>query len=130
MYYLIVIQVFAGFFSAFVASRKGRNRFFWWTVGTFVPLLGVALALAVPRKAAPPSFGPARQTAAAGRSSRKRPKRCCGSYIPDCFGCPHFRRQLFGPDPAEEKKGYCTLFGKDLVAPHRESSAKVVIEDR
>ncbi|MHC4592772.1 MAG: hypothetical protein ACYS8L_08775, partial [Planctomycetota bacterium] len=63
------------------------------------------------------------------RRPRTKPKRCCGSYIPDCFGCPHFRRKLFDPARSEGKKGYCEFFRKDLVDPSREKNSKVAIED-
>lgn len=129
-YYLIAGQVLVGFFAAYVAGRKGRNRVFWWFFGTFVPGLGILLALAAPEKpAAVLSESAPWERPSAGRA-RSRPKRCCGSYMPDCFGCAHFRRHLFDPDPAEDKKGYCTFFGKHLLGVRREEGAKVVIEDR
>ena len=47
MYYLIVGQMLCGFFSSFVAGRKGRNRIAWWFAGAHLPVLGVVLSLKV-----------------------------------------------------------------------------------
>jgi len=114
MNYLIVLFALCGFFSAYVAGRKGRNPLAWWFVGALLPVIGPILSLAVPpksladRESARGPGGPAR------RRPPPRPKRCCGEYMPDCRGCPYFRRQLFDPSRAERTKGRCEFFGKDL----------------
>jgi len=128
MYYLIVIMVLCGFFSAFVAARKSRNRIVWWFVG--LTILGVALTLAVPEKQVTVRATGGRRARGGARQGRKKPKRCCGSYIPDCFGCPYFRRPLFDPSRAEDKKGHCEFFGRDLIAAQERKNTQVAIEDR
>jgi hypothetical protein len=130
MYYLIICAVLCGFFSAFVAGRKGRNRIAWWFVGTLLPILGVVLSLAVPQRRVALSAVRVRRAQGGARQGRKKPKRCCGSYIPDCFGCPYFRRPLFDPGRGEDKKGYCEFFGRDLIAASGRKSTQVAIEDR
>jgi len=130
MYYAIVCAAVCGFFAAFVGGRKGRNRVAWWFIGALLPVLGVVLSLLVPEKRAAAVAVQPGATGGAGRPGRRKPKRCCGSYIPDCFGCLHFRRPLFEPVHAEDKKGYCELFRKDLMAGSDRKGAKVVIEDR
>lgn len=130
MYYLMVCAVLCGLFSAFVAGRKGRNRIAWWFIGTLLPILGVVLSLTVAEKRAAPSAGQGGRAGATTRRGRGKPKRCCGSYIPDCFGCPHFRRALFDPARAEDKKGYCGLFRRDLIAEPARKNTQVAIEDR
>lgn len=130
MHYLIVFQVLCGFFCAFLAGRKGRSRTTWWFVGALLPVFGVVLSLAVPQSPASALAAPRKPgRKRAARRPRKKPKRCCGSYIPDCFGCPYFRRQLFDPARLEGKKGYCEFFGKDLIAASKEKGSKVTIED-
>lgn len=131
MHYLIAFQVLCGCFSAFAAGRKGRRPAIWWFIGALIPVFGVVLSLAVPDS---PASRPATATGAGGktvraRRARAKPKRCCGSYIPDCFGCPHFRRKLFDPSRSKGKKGYCEFFLKDLMDPSRERNSKVAIED-
>lgn len=130
MHYFIVFQLLCGFFSASVAGRKGRNPTTWWFVGLLLPVFGVVLSLVVPKSptASAPAARKTRRREAA-RRPRKRPRRCCASYIPDCFGCPYFRRQLFDPAGTEGKKGYCEYYGKDLVDASKQKGSKVTIED-
>jgi hypothetical protein len=109
MHYLIVVQLFCAFFCAFLAGRSGRSRVFWWLVGALVPVLGVAVCLWETRA---PAEGPGRE-GAGPVTGRSRPKRCCGRYIPECWGCPHFRRHLFSTD-SEGSKGHCAFYGRDL----------------
>ncbi len=127
---MIVCAALCGFFSAYVAGRKGRNRVAWWFIGALVPILGVVLSLTASEKRGSPASAGLGSASSGRRQGRKKPKRCCGSYIPDCFGCLHFRRPLFDPLRAEEKRGYCEFFRKDLVAGPNRKGAKVVIEDR
>ena len=128
MSYVIAFQVLCGFFSSYVAGRKGRARLRWWLVGALVPVFGVMLSLLAPDAEA--GSGPATVGGKEGRRrSRKRPKRCCGSYIPDCQGCSFFRRHLFDPDPSEDKKGYCRFYGKDLTEASGPRGPAVTIED-
>ena len=114
MEYLIVALALCGFFSAYVAARRGRRPVVWWFVGALLPVLGVVLAMVLPAKP------PVRQEDAWAPGSPvpsrplRRPKRCCGFYIPDCCGCPYFRRHLFDPARAGRTKGRCEFFGKDL----------------
>lgn len=130
MYYLIAFQVLCGCFSAFVAGRKGRSRLAWWLMGALLPVFGVLLSLAAPAApGAPRSAAAATDTKREPSQTRKRPKRCCGSYIPDCFGCPFFRRQLFDSDRSEDKKGYCEFFGRELRDKSKRKGSTVVIED-
>jgi hypothetical protein len=121
MYYVVVLQILCGCFAAFVAARKGRSPLLWGLLGVVLPVVGVALALVLPTVQA--SAG----SAGGGRTAQRRrvrPKRCRGSYIPDCFGCPHFRRVLFDAEPSAGKKGFCEFFAADLYeesgsgAPH------------
>ena len=123
--YLVALQLFCGCFSAFVAGQKDRNRIAWWFIGALLPVLGVALSLSV-RPAPAESAGPASRAA----QKRQRPKRCCGTYIPDCFACPHFRKALFRTDEDESQKGYCEYFEKPLADESRLGNAEVLIEDR
>ncbi len=113
--YAVVFLLLCGGFAGFVASRKGRSAALWFVVG-LIPILGVVLAL---------SLAPA-------RASRKRvarpeprrgvkPKRCNGSFGPECWGCPHFRRPLFDPFYSGHRKGYCMLFGQVLAEQSRPS---------
>jgi len=126
MYHLIVLQVLCGFFSAFVAVHKGRGRLAWWLIGALLPILGVVLILrATDRRTArrPGMKGPR-----ADQQARLEPKRCRGSYIADCLGCPYFRRPLFDPSPAADRKGHCDLFHKDLFESREDVTSKVTIE--
>ncbi len=128
MHYVIVFQVLCGCLSAHVAGRKGRSRPAWWLMGALLPAFGLVLSFAVP-----PLEGaaPAAERAPARRASRprKRPRRCCGSYIPDCLGCSYYRRLLFDPARAEGLKGHCEYFDRDLVDGSEADSRHVTIED-
>ena len=59
----------------------------------------------------------------------KRPKRCCGSYIPDCEGCPYFKKALFESSPNSVKKGECRFFNRDLVIKPPERHNRVIMEE-
>ncbi|MHC4479351.1 MAG: hypothetical protein ACYS8K_08085 [Planctomycetota bacterium] len=130
MHYFVVFQVLCGCFAAFTAGRKGRRPAVWWFVGALVPVFGVVLSLAVPPLSAGPASSPlAAEKTPLARRPRAKPKRCCGSYIPDCFGCSYFRRPLFDPGRSEGKKGHCEFFDKDLITKSEDEGSKVVIED-
>jgi hypothetical protein len=127
MQYLIAFQLLCGCFSAFVAGRKGRNRLAWWVVGALVPVFGVLLSLMVPEATGIPVVRPGRKRRE--RHPRKppaRPKRCRDSYVPDCQGCPYFRRPLFDAERTAGKKGTCTFFGNDLVEQPAQDESHVV----
>jgi hypothetical protein len=128
MYHLIAFQVFCGLFCAFLAARSGHSRLFWGLVGCLVPVAGVGLCLHETRRALRPPSQPANRIAGTGGDTRKRPERCCGRYIPECWGCPHFRRRLFG-GAAEGSKGRCAFFGRDLRADGTVDSGESVKED-
>ncbi|NLW50120.1 MAG: hypothetical protein GXY85_04655 [Candidatus Brocadiaceae bacterium] len=112
MDYLIVTSALCGFFSAFVAGRKGRSPVAWWFVGALLPGVGCLLSLAVPARAAVQDDAP--WPDAAPPAARRRPARCCGRFLPDCYGCPHFRRRLFAPEDGERSRGRCEFYGKEL----------------
>jgi hypothetical protein len=58
------------------------------------------------------------------------PRRCCGSYIPDCQGCAFFTgKQLFESSADPRKKGYCERYGKDLLEESRVTGSRVMIEE-
>jgi hypothetical protein len=130
MYYLIIVQIVCGFFSAFVAGRKGRNQVAWWFIGALVPVAGVVLSYLVSdidaAEPLPQAGFPSKQ------ASRRpeRPKRCCGSYIPDCLGCPYFRRQLFSSERADGLRGHCEYFDKDLRDRRVEGGSEAVVEEK
>ena len=131
MYYLGAFQILCGGCSAFVAARKGRNPIFWWLVGTLVPIFGVVLSLAVaPADHARVSSRPRQGSGEPVREKRRIPKRCCGSYIPDCLGCPFFRRQLFATGRREGTKGFCEHLQKELRSEPKRRGSRVTIEDR
>ena len=135
MYYLLIIQVLCGCFSAFVASRKGRNRILWWFIGALLPVLGVVLSLKVREPAdegAPVPLGaPASADAAAEAADRRhRPSRCCGSYIPDCLGCSYFRRQLFAGEHRDGLKGRCGHFDKELRDEPSRKRSRVTVQEK
>jgi len=134
MYYLIIIQVLCGCFSAFVAGRKGRDRLRWWLIGALLPVVGVVLSLKVGQAEAkaPVALGaPASPEAVAKAADpRHRPSRCCGSYIADCLGCPHFRRQLFTAEQRDGLKGRCEHFDRELVKEPSRTRRHVTIEDK
>jgi hypothetical protein len=110
MHYLIVFQILCGFFAAYVASRKARSPVLWWFAGTFLPVVGVVWALLV--SDAVPGGAP-RTGGRSGPGRSKRPKRCCGEFLPDCRGCPHFRRRLFRSEQ-DGDPGYCEFYEKTL----------------
>jgi hypothetical protein len=114
MDYVIIALALCGFFSAYVAVRKGRNPVAWWLVGAFLPVVGPVLSLTVPPKLPADEEEEWAPGAPVPHRPVRRPKRCCGFYIPDCCGCPHFRRQLFDSTRTEHAKGRCDFYGKDL----------------
>jgi len=118
--YLLAIQIACGCFAAFLAARQGQSRPAWFAVGALLPVVGVLLALWATRTR--PARAEAGRPGASGKEAKGRargrrpPRRCRGSYIPDCVGCPHFRASpLFDPSLQDSRKGYCELFGKPLV---------------
>jgi hypothetical protein len=126
MEYIIVFQLLAGAFAAYVASRKGRSWFLWALFGALVPVVGAVCALLI---------GPARPAGAEPTQAERReeklkrvPRRCCGRYIPDCRGCPFFRRPLFDRSYEGDKRGYCERFDKELTAPKKTRDSKISVE--
>jgi hypothetical protein len=123
----IAIQLFIAVFCAFLAARKRRRPLVWGLVG-MVPVLGVVAALLVPRAA------PARHAGKGSprqRSMPPRPKRCCGHYIPDCRGCPYFRRALFQSDRQKEdgRVGHCEFFDRDLYEQDADTGVEIVFDE-
>lgn len=119
MEYLIAFQLLCGCFAGFAASRKKRNGILWFFIGTALPVIGVVLALTVgvPRKRA--ERAPHANDSGYGH---RRPSRCCGSYIPDCQGCPHFVRPLFDRSYTGHRKGFCKFFNK-VLSEHAQKGA-------
>ena len=120
MHYFLAFQILCGFFSAHVAGRKGRSRPRWWCVGALLPVVGVALALIVDQ---PRGYGPDLEAPATGGEALHRPRRCSGEFIPDCLGCPYFRRRLFGSDGADAVRGYCEFFARELLDEERSAAS-------
>jgi hypothetical protein len=129
MPYVIAFQVLCGFFAAHVASRKGRSGLRWWFLGALIPVFGVVLSLALPERPGPVRLSEGGMGGSSVRSHRHRPKRCCGSYIPDCHGCPYFRRQLFDSARSEGRKGHCEFYHKDLTGNSQPDESGLVVED-
>jgi len=127
MEYLVAIQLLCGSFAAYVASRKNRNRFLWFLLGLAVPVGGVLMALIVGKGQRTPGKG-VESPDVAEAEPRRPPKRCCGSYIPDCRGCPYFTRPLFDPSYGGRRKGYCELFEKELIEEAGARQAKIAAE--
>lgn len=109
MHYLIVFQVLCGFFAAHVASRNGRNAVGWWFAGALLPVLGVVAVMLAGRK----EGGTSMAGTSTGKDRRVRPSRCCGEFLPDCRGCPYFRRRLFRSEDGDAV-GYCTFYDRIL----------------
>lgn len=129
MEYLVAFQLLCGCFAGYVASHKKRNWFFWFLVGGAVPLLGVLAALMVEEPAEEEPGVPARGRNGSSGRERRPPSRCCGRYIPDCRGCPYFKRPLFDRTYSGARKGYCELFDKKLVEEPHEGGVKITIEE-
>ena len=128
MAHVMVFQLLCGCFSAFVAGKKGRSRLAWFAVGLLVPIIGVALAWWV----SPPQ--PSREVSGRGRVAgapvlRRPPKRCNGSYISDCLGCPHFAKPLFDATYSGPRRGQCELFGRELVDKGEREGSRVLFDD-
>ena len=130
MYYLLIIQVLCGCFSAYVAGRKGRDRVRWWFIGALLPVVGVVLSLRATevRQEVPGTLG----APASGKKTEAchRPSRCCAAYIPDCLGCSHFRRQLFSAEHREGLKGRCDYFDRELVEESSRKRRHVAVEEK
>ncbi len=124
MLYVFAFLAFCGFFCAHVAHRKGRNPWLWGAAGALLPVLGVALCLMA--SAAPTPAATGREQVEA--RPRQRPRRCCGEFIPDCRGCPYFRRPLFRHDASPDERGYCEFYDRNLV--DRERSGQPVERGR
>ena len=128
-YVVMMLMIVCAFASSHIAARKGRNTVHWWFIG-LVPIFGIMLALLMDTGA--PGGVTRKKKGARKRKDalpRKRPKRCCGSYIPECWGCPFFRRNLFDPDPHEGKRGYCEHFRRELTEPPDEKGVTIIMDD-
>ncbi len=128
-YVVMTLMIVGAFVSSHIAARKGRSAVHWWFIG-LVPVFGIMLALLMdtgaPAGVTRKERGGRRRK---GAPPRKRPKRCCGSYIPECWGCPFFRRNLFDPDPHEGKRGYCEHFRHELTEPPDEDGGTIIVDD-
>jgi hypothetical protein len=130
MEYLVAFQLLCGCFAGYVASRKERNWFAWFLIGALVPVFGVIAALLVDEPATEsPEDDWTEKLEETKKRKLKPPKRCCARYIPDCQGCPYFRKPLFDPTYSGSKKGYCELFEKDLIDSQEDKGAKITIEE-
>jgi len=129
MQFLVVFQILCGFFGAFVAGRKGRSRLGWWFIGAFLPVFGAILCLMAPDAAAKVGATEQGDGADGIRKQRPRPRRCCGSYIPDCQGCPYFRRPLFEAHREADGKGTCTFYGKQLREEADADNSRITIDN-
>ncbi|MEF8788161.1 MAG: hypothetical protein V5A84_03745 [Planctomycetota bacterium] len=130
MVYLVAFQLLCGCFAGYVAAQKRRNWFWWFLVGTLVPVAGVLIALMVDSARAGRGGRSRGRSRDRGGEKLKRPKRCCGEYIPDCKGCPYFSRPLFDGSYRDEKKGYCKFFKKELIEKKEEDRGRVIIRGR
>ena len=121
MEYLVAFQVLCAGFAAFVAARKGRSAILWFAVG-LLPVVGVVLALTVER--------PSARREGRGKGAEPRPpRRCRGSYIPDCEGCPFFTRPLFDASYQGPKKGYCKRFERTLSEEAGSKGGRVTFDE-
>ena len=123
----VAIQIFVAVFCGFLAARKNRSPVAWALIG-LVPVVGVLAAIVVPRAEPRPA---GRRTEPSLPRSLPRPKRCCGRYIPDCRGCPYFRRALFQTDEQKDRGrvGYCEFFEKDLLEQEESEGPEILFED-
>jgi len=121
MEYLLAFQFLCGGFAAYVAARKRRSLLGWFAIGFLLPVLGAVLCLVVGARVRAGGPGPEPR-------KRRRPKRCNGSYIPDCQGCPHFTKPLFDSSYNEKRRGRCEFFDRELQQEGRKRGSRVVIE--
>ena len=131
--YFLALQVFCGCFAAYAAAKQGRNWAAWFVVGMALPVVGVLLALVVSREPRARTGRVSPGSGARGKAGpspgRRRPKRCCGSYIADCQGCPYFRRRpLFDSSSEDSCKGHCQYFRKPLAEENGSKPERVVAE--
>ena len=122
MEYLLAFQFLCGGFAAWGAARKRRSPLGWFAVGFLLPVLGVVLCLLVGTRVRAEGSGRGRTR------TRRRPKRCNGSYIPDCQGCPYFTKPLFDSSYDGKRRGRCAFFDCDLEEEARKGGSRVVIE--
>jgi len=120
MHYFVAFQILCGFFAAYVAVRKGRSGLRWWCAGAFLPVVGVALALTVDRRRGSDT---GEETSEDPQEPLRRPRRCSGQFIPDCLGCAHFRRRLFGSEAGETVRGYCEFYARELCDEERPAAS-------
>jgi hypothetical protein len=127
MEYILAIQLLCGCFAAFAARRKGRSAVAWFAIGALLPVLGIVLALRAGRPRAPRRAAPngSREADAALRP----PRRCEGTYIADCLGCPFFSRPLFDETYEGPNKGYCRRFRRVLSDEKGKKGSTVVFEE-
>jgi hypothetical protein len=74
-----------------------------------LPVLGVVAVMLAGRK----EDGTSTAGTSKGKDRRTRPSRCCGEFLPDCRGCPYFRRRLFRSEDGDAV-GYCTFYDRIL----------------
>ena len=83
----------------------------WFAIAGGVPVIGIALVVLIGRSE---SSHP--KTDVREKRSQRPPKRCIGSFIPDCRGCPFFSSPLFDPSEDDTCVGRCRYYGKELRA--------------
>ncbi len=126
--YVIVFLLACGLITGLTAHFKGENIFEWGLTGIFLPIIGILLLITGHK---PPHK---RKKGTDGRHAkkkvRKRPKRCCGSYIPDCEGCPFFQKSLFADNTVQTgKKGDCLFYHRELKDDHHQKRSRVIMEE-
>lgn len=134
MEYLLAFQVLCGCFAAYVTARQGRNWLAWFAVGMLLPVVGVVLALSAAKEHLGRKATARRilwgKTDKLAEGAPRRPRRCRGSYIPDCQGCPYFRRNpLFEPGDDGPRKGYCRYYRQALVENDGSAAGDVPVDE-
>lgn len=122
--YVLVFLLACGIFSGIVACVKGYRFLRWMARGALLPVIGVYRALKLKNRRSR-NRGPG---AGAGSKEKKPPKRCRGSYIPDCAGCPFFQSPLFDEPTPQEVKGKCLRFRRVLKEESVPGGNRVIVE--
>ncbi|MFP4027987.1 MAG: hypothetical protein ACLFWL_09365 [Candidatus Brocadiia bacterium] len=127
MEYILAFQLLCGFFSAFLAVRKHRSLTGWFAIGLLVPVAGVIFAWVI----GPYSLKDSQKQSdmPTEKPAGKRPKRCCGYYVPDCQGCPYFEKPLFDKSFEGDRKGRCRFYGRVLEQNEEEKKSRAIVED-